>query len=151
FGKLGWLPTNLINITTGFYLLLIVIDWLRERKLLTLGGNLLRFAIAAAFLLRVIRLPAVRAVTVGPFTFDFEDAGMFVLSSLMLIFLFRRIAADRREGVRLSGELQAARTIQHLLIGKSLPQDGAFPIEAAYLPAQEVGGDFYQILPGEDG
>ena len=38
------------------------------------------------------------------------------------------------------GELEAARSVQSLLLGQSLPAG----IEAVYLPASEVGGDFYQ-------
>ena len=26
-----------------------------------------------------------------------------------------------------------------------------FSVESVYLPAQEVGGDFFQVLPGDDG
>ena len=43
---------------------------------------------------------------------------------------------------RLAGEMEAARTVQTLLLPASLPGH----IDAAYLPAQEVGGDFWHWL-----
>ena len=49
-------------------------------------------------------------------------------------------------GNRLESELQAAREIQQRLVPASLPHISGFQIAAAYLPATEVGGDFYQVL-----
>jgi serine phosphatase RsbU (regulator of sigma subunit) len=52
-----------------------------------------------------------------------------------------------REKSRLSGEFQAARSVQQLLIANSQSPC----LDAFYQPAQEVGGDFYQIFPLPDG
>jgi serine phosphatase RsbU (regulator of sigma subunit) len=41
--------------------------------------------------------------------------------------------------------------VQQRLVPAALPQLDRIRLEAAYLPAQEVGGDFYQILPQIDG
>jgi hypothetical protein len=51
-----------------------------------------------------------------------------------------------KTGQRLSVELSAAREIQQRLIPDSLPALAGFRTQAAYLPATEVGGDFYQLL-----
>jgi phosphoserine phosphatase RsbU/P len=51
-----------------------------------------------------------------------------------------------KTGERLNVELSAAREIQQRLIPESLPALADFRVQAAYLPAAEVGGDFYQLL-----
>lgn len=76
-----------------------------------------------------------------------EDA--FVLALLM--FLVRRFSLARREEARLAGEMGAARSVQALLVPLSAPRTPGFRVHSVYRPASEVGGDFYQVLPGEDG
>jgi serine phosphatase RsbU (regulator of sigma subunit) len=60
----------------------------------------------------------------------------------------RRISLEH---ARATAELDAAREIQQRLVPKSIPFMPGCRVEAAYLPANEVGGDFYQILPQPDG
>jgi hypothetical protein len=52
-----------------------------------------------------------------------------------------------RNGERLRGELDAAREVQQRAVPITLPAVPGFTLAAAYLPAAEVGGDFYQVLP----
>ena len=47
-------------------------------------------------------------------------------------------------------EMQAAREVQQQLVPAALPAIAGFKADAAYLPAAEVGGDFYQILMQPD-
>lgn len=50
-----------------------------------------------------------------------------------------------------AAELQAASSVQQLLLqggSRSIP---GFDVRSVYLPASEVGGDFYLIYPGPDG
>jgi serine phosphatase RsbU (regulator of sigma subunit) len=47
----------------------------------------------------------------------------------------------------LQQELQNARELQQVLIPESLPGIPGFTLTSAYKPAQEVGGDFFQIIP----
>jgi len=68
-------------------------------------------------------------------------------SLLAAIYLIERARTRRTEELRLKGELKAAQSVQALLLGQSLPTG----VEAVYLPASEVGGDFYQVLPHPDG
>jgi serine phosphatase RsbU (regulator of sigma subunit) len=46
-------------------------------------------------------------------------------------------------------ELKSARELQQVLIPETLPELPGFAITSAYHPAQEVGGDFFQIIPLE--
>ena len=57
------------------------------------------------------------------------------------IFHQQRIAADERAEMR--GELTAARQVQHLLIPEKMQVTPGVAVSSAFLPAHEVGGDFY--------
>jgi serine phosphatase RsbU (regulator of sigma subunit) len=84
---------------------------------------------------------------VGPFMVVTISAVNAVLSSVMMVLLILRLGEDQREKQRLAGEMAAAVEMQSLL----LPAGSAEGIEAVYLPAAEVGGDFYQVLDRDDG
>ena len=87
----------------------------------------------------------------GRFGFYFDDLSMFfflVSIGPVLFFRHRRIVLEHE---RATAELDAAREIQQRLVPKSIPALTGCHIEAAYLPADEVGGDFYQILSRSDG
>jgi hypothetical protein len=51
----------------------------------------------------------------------------------------------------LEREIQSAREIQQVLIPETLPSLTGYAVTSAYQPAQEVGGDFFQLLPLPDG
>jgi serine phosphatase RsbU (regulator of sigma subunit) len=65
--------------------------------------------------------------------------------------MFFRFTRVSREQTRVAAELDAARDIQQRLVPAQLPKVKGYTIEAAYFPAQEVGGDFYQVFPQSDG
>ena len=67
---------------------------------------------------------------------------------LALVLRFTR-SAERDE--RLSAELDAARRVQAQLVPLNLPSVTNLRFDAAYLPAAEVGGDFYQVIPQPSG
>jgi len=72
-----------------------------------------------------------------------------LLALTLLVLLFRRGARERRERERLAGELAAAGAIQRLLLAQPALLDRTLSLDARYLPAQEVGGDFYLVVGGE--
>ena len=49
--------------------------------------------------------------------------------------------------LRAEAELEAARTVQQVLIPDEIPSVPGFKIKSVYRPAGQVGGDFFQILP----
>ncbi len=69
----------------------------------------------------------------------------------LLLFLIRRFSLARQEETRLSSEFESARNVQSLLIPSKPPVTPGFAIESVYIPASEVGGDFFQIMPANDG
>jgi serine phosphatase RsbU (regulator of sigma subunit) len=65
-----------------------------------------------------------------------------------MFFRFTRVSSEQ---ARAAAEFGAAREIQQRLVPATLPQLTGYQIETAYLPAQEVGGDFYQVLEQANG
>ena len=96
-------------------------------------------------------MPYAMSFRAGRFAFNYDDLSMlFFLVSIAPVLLFRYHRVNR-EYAYATAELDAAREIQQRLVPKSIPAVAGCHIEAAYLPAQEVGGDFYQILSRPDG
>lgn len=90
-------------------------------------------------------------VSLGRFSFNWDDLSMFFfLVSIGPVMLVRH-RQIYEEHARATAELNAAREIQRQLVPAQLPEIAGCRVEAAYLPADEVGGDFYQILPQQDG
>ncbi len=71
-----------------------------------------------------------------------------VVVSLTLL-LVQRLRTTNRDRAALQGEMDAARRIQQLLVPPMIDSTSSWNIDAAYLPAREVGGDFYRcrVLP----
>jgi serine phosphatase RsbU (regulator of sigma subunit) len=69
----------------------------------------------------------------------------------VLIVLIRRFARSRRDEERLESEMEAARTVQRVLIPDEVPTIPGFQIQAVYQPASQVGGDFFQIVATRNG
>jgi len=85
--------------------------------------------------------------TWGDLDFDLRPLAYLIFAAVMLVamtFRLRRIQNRNRE---VEQEMAAAQTVQQILIPDYLPAVPGLTIESAYLPAQEVGGDFFQVLP----
>ena len=80
-----------------------------------------------------------------------QSLSIAILSALLTVLLLRQLMADRREKMRLAGEMEAARIVQQLLLSSQSGQPAHYAVEVEYTPADEVGGDFYQVLPLENG
>jgi hypothetical protein len=65
--------------------------------------------------------------------------------------VIRYTIAERRRQATFELEIQNARELQQVLVPEAMPALAGFSLTSAYRPAQEVGGDFFQILPLENG
>jgi len=76
-----------------------------------------------------------------------------IADTLLLLAIIYAIYRYMQETLRHQGaleqELKSARELQQILIPESLPELPGFSVTSAYRPAQEVGGDFFQIIPLE--
>jgi len=90
-------------------------------------------------------------IPVGPISLQWNDVGNLVFLLAIGVLMFFRFTRVSREQARAAAELNAARDIQRRLVPETLPQIAGYAIEAAYFPAEEVGGDFYQVLDTKGG
>ena len=90
-------------------------------------------------------------LVIGPVPLQISDIGDFLFVLAIGVVMFFRFTRVSREQTRVAAELEAAREIQQRLVPARLPNVPGYALEAAYFPAQEVGGDFYQILEQSDG
>jgi hypothetical protein len=77
---------------------------------------------------------------------------LFLLVSILYAAWRYSVEQNQRKNV-LEQEFRSAQEIQQILIPEELPAIAGYTLTSAYLPAQEVGGDFFQIIPlgGESG
>ncbi|MGA2649487.1 MAG: PP2C family protein-serine/threonine phosphatase [Terracidiphilus sp.] len=87
----------------------------------------------------------------GPFSLSLNDvSGILSTLSLAIIMLLRSANSSRRQA-QLDSELAAAHEVQKVLLPEHRGIVPGFTIESVYEPAQQVGGDFFQILPAAEG
>lgn len=89
-------------------------------------------------------------VPVGLLQFQPTDIANLLFLIAIAVVMFFRFTRVSREQARAEAELSAAREVQRQLVPATVPPLEGFRIDAAYLPAHEVGGDFYQVLNQSD-
>ncbi len=71
-----------------------------------------------------------------------------MLSLLVItVLMLRRFLQSQREREQWKQEIEQARQVQQVLIPEALPVVPGYTLESEYRPAQQVGGDFFQIIP----
>ncbi len=65
--------------------------------------------------------------------------------------LCAEMVESARERAAYAAELQAASTVQQLLLQSASSPTPGFCVESVYVPASEVGGDFFFVSPAPDG
>jgi len=141
---------------------MLVTGWLRGNKeaLLLLPAILLgsfadywNFVRDVASLFRLTALyPYLRfSVSVGSYQVDFWRLGDFAFYLAVLLFLILRTVRIAHERALAAAELEAARTVQQVLIPEEILTVPGFVLQSVYKPAGQVGGDFFQILPVKGG
>jgi hypothetical protein len=66
-------------------------------------------------------------------------------------FLCAEMVESAQERAAYAAELQAASSVQQLLLASASRPTPGFKLESVYLPASEVGGDFFFVSPTSDG
>lgn len=88
-------------------------------------------------------------IMLGRVPLQIADLGDFLFLLAIGTVMCLRFTRVSREQARAGAELSAARDIQRRLVPEILPAMEGYVVEAAYFPAEEVGGDFYQLMKGE--
>lgn len=99
----------------------------------------------------MLRFPSMPSFHFGSYAADLWDVWNTVYCVTMLLFLVLRTIGIARERARAAAELEAARTVQQVLIPEEVPTVPGFLLHSVYRPAGQVGGDFFQILPIKSG
>lgn len=86
----------------------------------------------------------------GTVFFYREASDLFLAGVIALLLLRRLLLSVRRERAR-ALDLKQAQEMQRMLIPETLLELPGLALTSAYRPALEVGGDFFQIIPLEDG
>lgn len=94
-------------------------------------------------------------VEAGPATPDFDRLDLEVLEGVAAMFSLALQRLRSRESDQSLSEAdrdrKAAREVQRRLMGRSLPAGAGVAVDARYLPALDVGGDFYELTDLGDG
>jgi hypothetical protein len=73
------------------------------------------------------------------------------LFAAILFATYRYILEAQERRMLLEGEVAGGREIQKVLVPDDIPQIEGYAITGSYTPMLEVGGDFFQVIPNEDG
>ena len=156
----------LVFLIAGVIPVLLVVHWRRgnrEAGILLIPCILQSFTIYAQVVLFFLsQIPAMLPMVdrtnallfqfpAGPFQLNlFQSTELFYLLSLAIIMVLRSTRVSRQQAI-LEGEMAAAREVQQVILPDEIETVAGFSVESAYQPAQQVGGDFFQVLPAPEG
>ena len=166
-GVLPWIDgiTTAVYSATPLYVFVIIVFGLMRRNRLSLWPLILAVSVNGLF--SVILNLAGQGVRFTHWTLIdhlaslgfrlggyFFDMG-FVLSTLLFLALIFTIAREqfleRERQARIELEVKSAREVQQILVPEETPAIPGLSIASVYRPAEEVGGDFFQVIATADG
>ena len=99
----------------------------------------------------VLGVSDLRFMPLGPVFIDIRSITSLLFVFVTLSVLYLRFRADQVRQVVLERDMAAAQRMQQQLLGGNALRVPGFSIDAVYLPAKEVGGDFYRTVALSDG
>jgi hypothetical protein len=85
------------------------------------------------------------------YTISISQIATVLSLGIITTLLLRRFLQSQHAREQWRLEIEQARQVQNLLIPEQIPSVPGFALESDYRPAQQVGGDFFQIMPAPDG
>jgi hypothetical protein len=110
-------------------------------------------ALETLFQLPEWRQTAIRGLTLinrfpaGPFLVSLDTVSAILSTIALAIIMLLRFTRMTREQAHLESEVAAAREVQQVILPEQGDTVPGFTVESIYQPAQQVGGDFFQVLP----
>ena len=156
----------LLFLIAGVIPVLLIVHWRRgnrEAGILLIPVTLQSLSIYAQVVLFFTALiPALIPATVrvnlllfnfpvGPFQLGIGQLATLLYLTSLAIIMVRRSTRISHQQALLEGELSAAREVQQVILPEQVETVPGFTVESVYQPAQQVGGDFFQILPAGEG
>jgi phosphoserine phosphatase RsbU/P len=135
----------------------------REAGILLIPLSFFSINVYATYILALLdSIPAARAVGlhgarfinsfhVGIIFFSLQGFGQSSFWLSLAIIMVLRSNRMSRKQAQFEGELAAAQQVQQVILPEEMEPVPGFTVESVYQPAQEVGGDFFQILPTSEG
>ncbi len=148
----SYLVPILLAIKLGLGVLLLAVAYRGFKQQKTEGGLAAAAVLLAAIsnYQRELRLIHVQTSTsILGFSVYFGTVSTILSLLIITIMLLRRFIYAQRKKEQWKLEIQQARQVQQVLIPEQLPVVKGLSIESEYRPAREVGGDYFQILPGQ--
>ena len=90
-------------------------------------------------------------IQAGPIPIHFAAFADFAGLLAIIVIIFIRFLRIHHEQERASGELEAARSVQELMIPREKVDTPGYEVDSVYKPANEVGGDFFHLETTPDG
>jgi hypothetical protein len=157
-----WLNALVTAFWTLSQLMVFVLVYQGLKRKLDFPRNLVAVAASLLYLWDVVRVVSEQGIrfthwglhdriTAPLFRFaGAEITSGQILEMLLLISLayalMRYAMEQRKHEEAMEVELKSAREVQQVLIPEALPEVTGYAIQSVYQPAQEVGGDFFQII-----
>lgn len=147
-----WLFSTILRVTFALLLIAVTVGGIRQDRaegwtalpaLVLLGITLFNTDLEVIGI-PVSYFPLGVRVSIG-------DISLFVLILVVLGLVVRRFLRSQMRQREMTHDLQQAQEVQSLLVPERLPQTPGYYVEGTYLPASQVGGDFYQVLPHAGG
>jgi hypothetical protein len=91
------------------------------------------------------------ALPAGILSIGLADLGSLSFYFSLAIIMVLRSTRMSRQQAMLENEMAAAREVQQVILPEQIESVPGFTIESVYQPAQQVGGDFFQVLPDSRG
>jgi hypothetical protein len=82
-------------------------------------------------------------------SFSLPTLAHVLLLAAIVYAVYHVVRETAQKQSALEREFQSARELQQVLIPETLPMLRGYGVTSAYRPAQEVGGDFFQMIPLE--
>jgi hypothetical protein len=85
----------------------------------------------------------------SPFDINTLEFALLLISIIYAVYRYTVEQGDRQGA--LEQEFKSAQELQQVLIPETLPSLDGYAVTSAYRPAQQVGGDFFQLIAQPDG
>jgi len=153
-GTLGWVSPLTLALKLLLGVVLFFVAWRgivknRAEGLLALPAVALVAVAQYQYALQIFHTPIV--FFIAGYVVSISEIATLLSLAIVTVLLLRRFFESLRLREQWRLEIEQARQVQQLLIPEVLPAIPGFALESEYRPAQQVGGDFFQILPGNDG
>ncbi len=158
----SWIPVNasswlvpltvVLKLLLGGLLLWVTYRGMRKRPAdgwLALAPILLTIFWSYQEELTIVHVPTI--VRILGLTISAGHFAILLMLAIVSVLLMRRFVRGQRERELWRLEIEQARQVQQVLIPEALPTMAGFQLASDYRPAQQVGGDFFQIMPRKEG